>query len=113
VKIFLHTIRYGIEQTFEYHGSDYFYDSADSVLTVASPVEENGHVGLVAIVTICAGDRMLVVACEPDCDLHKVGRCGCGCDSSDEEVTTPNSARRILASDAKKMVKETWIKACI
>jgi hypothetical protein len=72
VRVFLHTIRYGIEQNFEYHGNDYYYDAANGVLNVYSPVEEDGRVALMAIVTICAGDRLLITGCDADCEMHHV-----------------------------------------
>jgi len=70
MKIFVHTIRYGIEQSFEYHGNDYYYDSANGVLNIYSPIEEDGTVGIMAICTMTAGDRLLVVSCEPSCSVH-------------------------------------------
>ena len=82
MKIYLHTIRYGVEANFEYHGNEHFYDSNNGMLTIYSPIEESetvdedgtphkvSTVAMVAYVTICAGDRVLVTPCGPECEEH-------------------------------------------
>ena len=84
MKVYLHTLRYGFESNLEYHGDRWYHNEATGILNVYEPVEEvklttaEGEervklvVGAQAIVTICAGDRLLIVECEEGCTFHPV-----------------------------------------
>jgi hypothetical protein len=69
LKVYLRTIRYGIETAFSYHGSGVEYQASNSVLLVHGPVMESGQ-GMLTVVTITAGDEFTVEHCSSDCADH-------------------------------------------